>query len=163
MVELLIAMTVMAIGLLAVFAMFESSILSITRASTTSTTSALADAEMENYRAIRHEVIGIDEADIAGVDGTYTGDSAYESNAADREHVLTCASNPAPCTDTLPTQNLIGADGKQYRVDTYIVNQQVNGGIGRDVKLVTIVVRDGSDPSKEWARVASSFDESTGF
>ena len=49
MVELLIAMTVMAIGLLAVFAMFESSILSITRASTTSTTSALADAEMENY------------------------------------------------------------------------------------------------------------------
>ncbi len=163
MVELLIAMSVMAIGLLALFAMFESSILSITRASTTSTAAALADAEMENYRAIKHEVIGLDEADIAVTDATYTSDPAHESSAANREHVLTCTSNPPPCTNSMPTQTKTGADGKQYRVDTYIVNQQVNGGAGRDVKLVTIVVRESADPSQIWARVASSFDESTGL
>lgn len=163
MVELLIAMSVMAIGLLALFAMFESSILSITRASTTSTAAALADAEMENYRAIRYEVIGLDEAEVALTDGFYTGDDAYEANAVDREHVMSCLSGPPPCTDSTPSQAATGADGKQYRVDTYIVNQQVNGGVGRDVKLVTIVVRESADPTRVWARVASSFDESTGL
>jgi hypothetical protein len=38
-------------------------------------------------------------------------------------------------------------------------SQTVSGG--RDVKVVTIVVRDADD-LREWARVVSSFDESTG-
>lgn len=164
MVELLIAMTVMAIGLLALFAMFESSILSITRASQTSTAAALADTEMEAFRAVKYETIGLDEAHVLATDGIYQGDAAYEANAADREHVLTCLSNPPPCTDAVPSQTLPGADGRDYRVDIYVVNQLVTGGSGgRDVKLVTVVVRDGDDPDQVWARVASSFDESTGL
>jgi hypothetical protein len=60
----------------------------------------------------------------------------------------------------VPVQTLTGADGESYRVDTYITWQVV--GSGRGVKLVTIVVRDGDDVNKTWARTASSFDESTG-
>jgi len=162
MVELLIAMTVMAIGLLALFAMFQSSILSITRASQTSTAAALADTEMESFRAVKYEAIGLDEAHIAGTDGTYTGDPAYEANAADREHVVACGISP--CTAAVPSQILTGADGRSYRVDVYVANQLVTGGSGgRDVKLVTVVVRDSGDPTQTWARVASSFDESTGL
>ena len=164
MVELLIAMTVMAIGLLALFAMFESSILSITRASQTSTAAALADTEMEAFRAVRYETIGLDESQVLATDGTYQGDSAYDPQASNREHVLSCLTNPPPCTDSVPSQVVAGADGRGYRVDIYVVNQPVTGGSGgRDVKLVTVVVRDGDDPSQEWARVASSFDESTGL
>ena len=164
MVELLIAMTVMAIGLLALFAMFQSSILSITRASQTSTAAALADTEMESFRAVKYETIGLDEVHVTPTDSVYQADAAFETSAADREHVATCLSNPAPCTDALPSQTLTGADGREYRVDVYVANQPVTGGSGgRDVKLVTVVVRDADEPSKTWARVASSFDESTGL
>lgn len=159
MVELLIAMSVMAVGILALFAMFQSAILQIRRASTTSTAAALADTEMENYRAIKYAVIGLDEAQVLAADSTYTGDSAYEANPSDRVHVSACGT--APCTNSVPTQTLTGADSSAYRVDTYIVAQQVVNG--RPVILVTIVVRDSADPNVVWARVASSFDESTGL
>ena len=117
MVELLIAMAVLSIGLLALFAMFQSSMLSITRASQTSTAAALADTEMEAFRAVRYEAIGLDEADIAGTNATYTSDAAYEANAADREHVDSCSSSSPPYTDSVPSQTLAGADGRNYRVD----------------------------------------------
>jgi hypothetical protein len=57
-------------------------------------------------------------------------------------------------------QTLTGADENDYRVDTYVTWQTI--GAGRAVKLVTIVVRDGTDTSKVWARAASAFDRSTG-
>ena len=71
------------------------------------------------------------------------------------------ACGTAPCTASVPTKNVTGADGRSYRVDTYIVAQPVVNG--RPVILVTIVVRDGADVSLVWSRVASSFDESTGL
>ncbi len=49
-VEMLIAMTVMAIGIAALVAGFSSGILSVNRAGTTSTAGSLADKQMESYR-----------------------------------------------------------------------------------------------------------------
>jgi prepilin-type N-terminal cleavage/methylation domain-containing protein len=49
-VELLIAMTVMAIGIAAIVAGFGSGFVTINRARTTSTVGALADKQMETYR-----------------------------------------------------------------------------------------------------------------
>jgi hypothetical protein len=56
----------------------------------------------------------------------------------------------------VPTKVAPGADGKSYRVDTYATWQDVTDG--RQVKLVTIAVRDGADANKVWAQIASSFD-----
>jgi hypothetical protein len=64
----------------------------------------------------------------------------------------------------VPTKTVTGADGRSYRVDTYIswhASSNSSGQTGRDLKRVTIVVRT-TTPSKTWARVVSSFDESTG-
>jgi prepilin-type N-terminal cleavage/methylation domain-containing protein len=154
-IELLIAMMVLAIGILAIFAMFESGIRSATRASHVTTAGALADREMERFRAVRYDVIGLPNAltDATAAPTPYPSDPAY--NAAGRVDLASCGT--LPC---VPVQNLTGADGRSYRVDTYVTWQTV--GSGRGVKLVTIVVRDGSDPTKVWARTASSFDESTG-
>ena len=49
-IELLIAMTVMSIGIAALVAGFSSGIVSINRARTTSTAGTLADQQMELYR-----------------------------------------------------------------------------------------------------------------
>jgi Tfp pilus assembly protein PilV len=157
-IELLIAMTVLVVGIMALFAMFESGIRQIKRASTVTTAAALADAEMENYRAIRYSEIGLDDTQVLGAVTPYSSDPAYQSNASNRVVLSVCGTSP--CTNNVPVQTLTGADGDSYRVDTYITWQVV--GSGRGVKLVTIVVRDADDVTKTWARTASSFDESTG-
>jgi hypothetical protein len=38
-----------------------------------------------------------------------------------------------------------------------------DGTAGRTVKKITVVVRDAAPPYKQWARLVSIFDESTGL
>lgn len=157
-VELLIAMTVLLVGVLAVFVMFESGIITLKRASTRTTASALADAQMESFRAIEYDSIGLVEADVLLAAAPYSSDPAYQASPLNRVGLLPCG--VAPCTTKVPVQTLAGADGKSYRVDTFVTWQTVAGG--RNVKRVTIVVRDAGATAMTYARVATFFDASTG-
>lgn len=158
-VELLAAMTVLMVGILALFAMFESGVRHLSRASTITTAGALADREMESYRAIRYASIGLPDDQVLAAAAPYSTDSAYQASASSRVILPTCGL-VLPCTNDVPVQTLTGADGRSYRLDTYITWQTV--GAGRQVKLVTVVVRDAANPTKVWARAASAFDRSTG-
>ena len=246
MIELLASMTVMLVGIFAVFAVFQTGIVQIRRASTMTTAAAVADSEMEKFRAIRYDSIGLANSDVAAADSTYTSDSAYKADTApattlasamtvsqltvpvasasgfpsaapfivkidselilvsggggtttwtvrenvtgqpsvgrgylgttatahsagaavvqsQRAEVAKCGT--APCTNSVPTKATTGADGRSYRVDTYITWKQISSSAsttGRLVKLVTVVVRDNAAPYKRWARLTSAFDESTG-
>ena len=241
MIELLAAMTVMLIGIFAVFAVFQAGMIQIRRASTVTTAAAVADSEMEKQRALLYGAIGLDETDVAAADSTYKADSAYKADASpattlasaitstsqltmtvasasgfptappylvkiDSEYILvsggagttswtvyqtsdrgllgsTAATHSAgatitqiqrvnvtkcgtgTCTNSVPTKTVTGADGKSYRVDTYITWKQIAGNgttTGRLVKLVTIAVRANTSPYRTWARVSSTFDQSTG-
>lgn len=238
MIELLAAITVLVVGLLAVYAMFQTSLMQIRRASTVTTAAALADTEMEKYRAIKYESLGLDDSVVATTDSTYKGDSAYRADSTptttlaaaisttsqtsitvasasgfptvipylvkiddeillvdsgagtttwtvkraqaatvaathaasaavtqkQRTHLTACGTQP--CTDMVPSKTVAGADGKNYRVDTYVTWRRVgNSGTasGRLIKLITVVVRDTAAPYRVWARVSSAFDESTGL
>jgi Tfp pilus assembly protein PilV len=246
MIELLAAMTVMLIGIFAVFSVFQAGIVQIRRASTITTAAALADSEMEKYRAIRYDSIGLSNTDVDSVVGgsygsTYTGQTFYKTDSAasttlsaamtttsqttvpvqatvsgfpssgpflvkiDSEYLLindrstsnwalrsgsdrgllgstaathssgatvywiqrvnVTACGTSPCTNSLATKTVTGADGRSYKVDTYITWKQITSAgstAGRLVKLVSIVVRDNSSPYRVWARVSASFDEGTG-
>lgn len=171
MVELLAAMVVLAIGILALFAMFQSSSTQLRRAAITSTASALADSQMERFRAVRYDTIGLDAADVAAADATYTGqsDGAFMAISSPTNQVNSTVVIPkcpgSPCTETVPTEQVTGADGRPYRVDTYITWKAITsqaGVAGRNVKLVTIVVRDAAT-NRIYARVSSSFDQLTGI
>jgi hypothetical protein len=151
-------MMVLAIGILALFAMFESGIRTIKRASTATTAGALADREMESFRAIRYDSIGLPDNLVLTAQTPYSSDPAHQADAGNRVGLAACGT--PPCTTKVPVQTLTGADGRSYRVDTYVTWQTI--GAGRALKLVTIVVRDGDDTTKVWARTASSFDRSTG-
>jgi hypothetical protein len=244
-------MIVMLVGILAVFSLFQAGMIQLRRASTETTAAALADAEMERYRAVRYDSIGLDDSDVVAADATYKADSAYKADTSpsttltgsgitsatqltipvasasgfpsttpyivkigtelilvgggagttswtvhttadrgyrgttaaahaggtavtqiQRVHVVKCGTSP--CTTSLPTKTVTGADGHPYRVDTYITWQvvaNVSSGActppscatGRPAKLVTIVVRDSAAPYHRWARLSSAFDESTGI
>ena len=153
-VELMIALTILNIGIFAILASFNSGIVTLQRAGRIATAATLADAQMELYRAIKYDAIRLDPATIpstapyTGVFGgaqvttpacTVAGDQPYECNAS---RVAT------------------GADNRPYRIDTYIVHETPPSG--RELKKVTVVVRDAENVSRIFARETTAFDRSTG-
>jgi type II secretory pathway pseudopilin PulG len=242
MIELLAAMTVMLIGIFAVFTVFQAGMVQIRRASKVTTAAAIGDSEMEKYRAIKFDSIGLADTDVLAADSTYKADtSLYKADTSpattlsgaitsssqqsitvtsasgfptagpylvkvdselilitggagtttwtvyqtsDRGYLGTTATThsagatvtqiqranitkcgTSPCTNSVPTKTVTGADGRAYRVDTYITWKQIsNSGstTGRLVKLITVIVRDNTSPYRQWARLSSAFDESTG-
>ena len=79
MIELLLAMTMLNIGLLAVVAAFSSGIVSLNRASRITTAAVLADGQMELYRAITYPSIRLEPSSIPG-SAPYTTDTAYSGS-----------------------------------------------------------------------------------
>jgi type II secretory pathway pseudopilin PulG len=162
-IELLMAMVMLNIGILAVVASFNSGIFALNRASRVTTASALADQQMERFRAVTYAAIALDTSSLSGVDNTYKCDSALGvscPNTTSGEISTACSGSPLP-NECVPSRSVVGADRKNYRVDTYITSSTPTGG--RALKVVTIVVRDGSKLSaRPLYRAASTFDQSTG-
>jgi Tfp pilus assembly protein PilV len=246
MIELLAAMTVMLIGIFAVFGLFQAGIVQIRRASAITTAAAIADSEIEKFRAIKYDSIGLANTDVDSVvagsyGSTYTGQSFYKTDTAasttlsgaitsssqltvpvqatvtgfpavgpflvkidseimlintrtsstwtinqtsDRglfgttatthsvgatvywvQRVNVTACGTSPCTTAVATKTVTGADGRAYKVDTYVTWLQVTSAgatAGRLVKLVSIVVRNSSSPYSVLAKLSASFDQGTG-
>jgi type II secretory pathway pseudopilin PulG len=155
-IELLVAMVVTTIAVMALVAALTSAHVTLVRAGRTSTSAAIASAQMERYRALKYADIRLSASSVtaaAAADNIYDGDSAWDPDAGDR---VTAASG---CTDTQicnATQTVTGADGRSYRLDTFIVYE--TPASGRQVKRVTVVVRDGT---AQRVRETSAFDEAT--
>ena len=165
--ELLISMTMLNIGILAIVAAFNSGALALKRAGEVSTASVIADKQMELYRALKYTEIALDSTAVA----TANGDTTYQCDVANKidpvgvcgganqqtQQLRTCGTMTAQCN---PRQTVSGPDQRSYRVDSYVVSQTPPAG--RPVKLVTIVVRRSSG-LQVLSRVSSSFDESSGL
>ena len=147
-VELLIAMMVLTVGILALVAAYSSGYVALNRATRVSSATLVADSQMERFRARQYSAIQLNTTCGAtcAEDSTFTGDTAYNSAA----QVTGCASTTE--STCLPTQTKTGPDGKSYRLDTYIEYSCVSGtlttsplscGSGNPypVKRVTLVVR----------------------
>lgn len=160
-VELLIALMILVIGILAIVAGFSAGAAALVRANRIATGSVVADKRMELYRALGYTQIGLDQSleNAAAATTPYSTDAAFISdsapNAADKVDKLTCADKEW-CA---PSLDVPGPDGRSYRLDTYIVLTNPAGG--RQVKQVTVVVRDVSDGLRVLARQISTFDKLT--
>ncbi len=157
-IELLMAMTVLNIGILAVVAAFNAGIVSVRRATLTGTATVLADQQIELYRALTWDQIRLESSTIPS-GAPYTTDSAYSASQV----MGACTGSPLPneCTASRTVSGSQSPDHHAYRVDTYIVNENPTSS-ARTVKRVTVVVRDGVNLNKVWVRQASTFDCSTG-
>jgi type II secretory pathway pseudopilin PulG len=155
-IELLVSMTILNVGVLALVAAFQSGAFALQRASKLSSAAAIADIQMERYRALTYAAIALDGTTFSNdkLNPVYNGDAAY----SDAQLTMTCVGVPDECR---PIRTLTGPDGKNYRIDTYIVTDSVTSS--RPFKRVTIVVRDANVlTGLPLARIASTFDESTG-
>jgi prepilin-type N-terminal cleavage/methylation domain-containing protein len=143
-IELIAAMAVLSIALLALLAGYGSAVVSLRGSSQKTTASALADAQMELYRALPFASIGVDETAFDAADSTYTSDES-DLNAA--------LSNPADATDVtiancvttpqcLPVQTVTGTDHRSYRLETFVRDVVNNTAISYTIRIVTVIVRD---------------------
>lgn len=146
-IELVIAMVVLSIAILALVAAYTSGFAALNRATRVSSARLVADSQMEQFRAIQFSAIKLNTTCASCTeDGTYTADTTYSSTA----QVTGCPTTDATC---LPTQTKTGPDGQSYRLDTYIAytcwsgtlstSPSVSCGSGNPapVKRVTVVVR----------------------
>jgi Tfp pilus assembly protein PilV len=158
-IELLMAMVMLNVGILALVAAFQSGSFALKRSSRIATASTIADSQMELYRALTYSQIALDATQLGAVDNTYKCDAALGAscpNSTSAELTGTCSSQPQACN---PSRVITGyGDGYRYRVDTYIVSDTPPNG--RTLKKVTVVVRDGYNLTKAWARQTSTFDAS---
>jgi type II secretory pathway pseudopilin PulG len=160
-VELLIAMTVLSLGILALVAAFSSGTAALMRASQIGTASTLADKQMELYRGVPYDWIVLDTTAVATAtaDAVYQGDQALSGGLSN--YTETCPAG-APSEACAPIQNVTGPDNRSYRVDTYVVlDDPTDSGAARDVRVVTVVVREGGT-NRTLVRQVSTFDELTG-
>jgi Tfp pilus assembly protein PilV len=167
MLELLMAMVMLNVGILAIVAAFSSGNAALARASRISTGSALANKQMEAYRGLTYNNIVFTTSDwsAAIADSTYTSDTVYQTNMASppapKGLVATVSTCPAsvPTSACDPSYTTTGADHRSYRVDTYLYYDTPTNG--NQLKTITVVVRPADDPTRVYARVSSTFDSSS--
>lgn len=162
-IELVIAMAVMNVVVLSLFAAFNAGAFSLQRANRISTAETIADRQMELYRGHLYESIGlhsglITAAEVTG-DGTHTGDTAWAGGA---QHASVYCTGSLPECQPVQT-SVAGPDNRTYRIDSYVRLVGAGSGPagGREVKEVTVVVRE-SGAAKVLARLSSTFDKATG-
>ena len=159
-IELLMAITMLNIGILAIVAAFNSGIVTLRRSSMVATASVLADQQMELYRAVTWDQIALDSNALSTVDNTYKCDSALGSScpgSTGSEVATNCGTTTNQCN---PSRSVTGPDRHKYRVDTYVLSDHP-AAQSRTVRKVTVVVRDGTQLSRTLARETSTFDCST--
>jgi type II secretory pathway pseudopilin PulG len=145
-IELVIAMSVTSIALMALVSAMTSGTVAIKRAGTITTAATIAETQMEAYRAMTARDIGLDigAGTLAALDSTYKADTAcYDSSTAKNctqsgvspSKALigpsgttpnSCAtingwfSNTLPCTPSRSITGTASPDRRSYRIDTYI-------------------------------------------
>jgi len=159
-IELLMAITILNIGILAIVGAFNSGMITLRRSSMVATASVLADQQMELYRALTYDQISLDTTSLASVDNNYKCDSALGSSCPNSTASLVQASCSPLTNQCTPSRTVTGPDHHSYRVDTYVVNYHPVAA-SRTIKKVTVVVRNGLKLGKVLARETSTFDCST--
>ncbi|MCY7302969.1 MAG: hypothetical protein LH654_08005 [Thermoleophilia bacterium] len=157
--ELVIAIAIINVAIMAMFAMFQAGALSVLRASRTSNGALVAEKQAELYRAMLYKDIQLNDSLVtsAASDSAHIAASEWGSSAVQVKS--------GSCTNTLaeckPVQSSVtGGDGRAYRVDTYI--QPVTPSSGRPGKQVTVIVMLASDTSRVLAKLTSNYDLATG-
>jgi Tfp pilus assembly protein PilV len=179
-IELLSAMAVLSIALLALMASFDTAALSLHLSAQKTIAAKLANKQLELYSALPFDSIALDETTTDNVGDSANGayDSLYNDNAilagdvyidplTDLEAqypsgtvndvtISGCGSS-AQC---LPVQSQVtGTDNHKYRIETFIRDRSDITGIGRAMRIVTVIVRDDTASSKpELVRLTAAFD-----
>lgn len=160
-IELIVALTILAVGIGAVLTVLTASSLSLQRSDQKGTALSLAETQLELYRNLSFTEIRLADASFSAAPLSDAADPYNTANTSDpsipsgakADEFTDTAANTVPCGATPPPEcepvrTVTGPDHRLYRVDTYIteVTPTVDGNpngtaVGDPVKQVTVVVR----------------------
>ena len=132
-IELVIAIAILNVVILALFATFNAGSLALQRASRISTAETVGDKQMELFRAHLYSDLGLESSLVtaAAGDATHTGDAAWVSTGSQ----LTAGTCTTSLDECKPIRtNVAGADGRTYRVDTYVRQVTLTSGRPRQAR-----------------------------
>jgi type II secretory pathway pseudopilin PulG len=169
-VELLIAMVILQIALLAIVGAFGAGSVALGRASRANTAQALANQQLELYRSMTYDPIGLDTtgANAPPTSGTYVADttvcpanqtpvcgntgprnnpgtsswSCTATSGATSVSFYYSANGINPCIAHRLVSGANSPDGQSYYVDTYIA-LTASTTTQRSYKQISVVVRNG--------------------
>jgi Tfp pilus assembly protein PilV len=143
-IELIAAMLVLTIALLALIGAYSLGFFSIRSSAKTSAAGLLGNNQLELYSALPYSSIGLDATAFASAkssDATYSSDESALPGGATGDVTISGCGSSAQCS---PVQTIIGPDRKRYKVETF-VRLLANPAISsRSEKVVTIVVRNAN-------------------
>jgi Tfp pilus assembly protein PilV len=162
MVELLVAIVMLNIGILALMGSFASSTLSLRGSGYTSNATVLADKAIEVYRDLYSSAIYLTQASITAAPAAYATYGSATNRITDSTNGSTYADISASKSSCLPklsdgslaitwmdptnaTQTVTGPDGKSYTMYVYVNAVQPTGAGGTTLttgytKQVTVAV-----------------------
>jgi type II secretory pathway pseudopilin PulG len=159
-IELVVALTILAIGIGALLTVLTSSALSLQRSDQKGTALTLAESQLELYRNVAYSDIRLADAGWSSAPLTTGSDPYFTANGSDPTipsgaksgevtdtpagpDINACAT-PAPA-ECAPVRTVTGPDHRLYRIDTYVTPETPKdaGGttVGTPLRRVTVVVR----------------------
>lgn len=161
MVEVVIAIFVLSIALLALMASYDQAFFSLHSSAKTSSAGLIANDQLELYASLPYTSVGLDSSTLASVqasDSTYSTDESALPGSGTDVTISSCGSSPQ-CS---PVQTIAGSDGHSYKLETFVrsvVNVSNPNGTSWSEKVVTVVVRDLSESgSPTVATMQTAFD-----
>lgn len=150
-IELIAAMAVLSIALLALLAGYGSAVVGIRQSSEKTVASSIADAQLELYRALPFASIGLDSTALSTAE---TSDTVYASDRTALtdplalvppvDVTITNCTSTVPAAACAPVQSVTGPDGRSYRLETFIRDSQDENSSSSTwtERVVTVIVRD---------------------
>jgi hypothetical protein len=147
-IELVIAMVFLTVAVGALVSVFASSMATIRHSGIEGTAGTLVERQIELYNTLPYVAIALDAATVpTGSDPYVTAHSSDNTIPSSTGQVTGATVTTGSCTSpTVPqascaTQTLTGADGRSYRVDSYITSVTPPTAGSRAVKQVTVAAR----------------------
>jgi type II secretory pathway pseudopilin PulG len=146
-VELVVAMFILAVALLALAAGWETAAISVHNASNKTVAAKLAASQIELYQSLKVSAIGLDQTTLTNVqtsgngsyDADYVADEAALTPTGTDHTIASCGSTP----QCLPIQDVTGPENHPYRIETFIRDVTNAGATGTwKERFVTVIVRD---------------------
>jgi type II secretory pathway pseudopilin PulG len=186
-IELIVALTILAVGIGAVVTVLTASALSLERSDQKGTALTLAEKQIELYRNVTYADIRLAGSSWSSAPLTNAADPYFTASASDTSIPsgaksgeitdTTTGLTPAPTAcptpllpdhpECVPVQTVTGPDHRLYRIDTYVTKTTptLDGSptgtpVGNELRQVTVIVRNAQIPSLPiLARNTSTFSD----
>ena len=157
-VELLIALTFLAVAVAALVSVYSASLFSLRHSSIEGNALTLADKQMETFKTLPYASIAIDTTTIPG-SGLYVTSPPPNLTSSQQAAITTGQVSGG----TVPaTQTVTGPDNRTYEIDTYVFKTSAGSGYEEYVQP-TVAVRlvTGGVAGSIRAQSTSAFDSAS--